>query len=245
MSERAVSEVLSFVLVFALILSAIALVSVGGVGSLEDARDNEQMDNAERAFDVLADNMADLHQRGAPSRATEVNLKDAQLLTGDNVTMTVTVDDTGGSQIFSESWKIRPIVYDGNDERQIVYTAGAVFRTSRDGGLRVRDPPLVFTDRHVLITVVGVNRPTVESYGESTVLVRTNHRNVDTEFENRASEVGEVCIDVTGSRSDLWDDYFESAGLTAAGSDHCYSPASGGINRVYVVYHDIRVNIDQ
>lgn len=245
MSDRAVSEVLSFTLVFALIVSSVAIVSVGGLGSLQDARDAEQMENAERAFDVLADNVADLHQQGAPSRATEISLSQAQLATEDNVTMTVEVDDSGSD--FTQSWEIRPLVYSGTQERELVYEAGAVFRTNRNSGLVVSDPPLVVDDDRVLLSVIGLNSPGVQSLGGSTVLVRTNHRQASIAYTNTTGGINSLKVTVDSPRSGLWAEYFESNGFscTGGGPVECTHDNPGSLERVYVVYHDIGVAIDQ
>lgn len=247
MTDRAVSEVLSFILVFTLIIASITLISVGGLGSLQDARNAEQLNNAERAFDILSDNIADMYQRGAPSRATEISLGEAQLRTADNVTMTVEVQE-GGTYSRVGQWQIRPLEFEGDEERKIVYEAGGVYRTNRDGGLRIRDPPLLVTDNHALITVVGINRPEKQSLGGSTVLVRANHRSNDIAYRDTDSNAEEIRVNVTGPRSDLWEQYLEEEkGFTCtAGDDWCvYDPGSGNFNRVYVVYHDIGIEIDQ
>ena len=68
---RGVSEVISFVLVFSLIAATVALVYVSGIGGLESTRSSQRVTNAERAFDVLHDNIANIHRRCTPSRATE------------------------------------------------------------------------------------------------------------------------------------------------------------------------------
>jgi hypothetical protein len=145
-------------------------------------------------------------------------------------------------------WQIRPIEFEGEGERKIVYEAGGVYRTNPDGGLRLRDPPLVVTDTHALITVVGVNRPQTQSLGGSTVLVRANHRETDTAYHDTDSNAEKIRVNVTGPRSDLWERYLEEEkGFNCAtGDDWCvYDPGSSNFNRVYVVYHDIGVNIDQ
>lgn len=249
MSDRAVSEVLSFTLVFTLIVASIALISVGGLGSLQDVRDVEQLESAERAFDVLADNVADIHQRGAPSRATEISLGESQLRTGDNVTMEVTLDGGSGGLPTTLSKRIRPVVYEGNDDRRIVYEAGAVFRTNRDGGVVVREPPLVVDEKRMLVTVVGVNRPNVQSLSGSTVLVRMNHRGSNVFYRNRSADVDSVQITMSSTpRASLWAEVYSRYGfsctLPSQTSVECtYNP--GNIDRVYVVYHDVRVNIDK
>jgi len=247
MTERGVSEVLSFILVFTLIIASITLISVGGLGSLQDARNAEQLNNAERAFDILSDNVADMYQRGAPSRATEISLGEAQLRTADNVTMTVEVKEEGSPYTRVGQWRIRPIAFEGTADRKIVYEAGGVYRTNRDGGRRIRDPPLLVTDNHALLTVVGVNRPEKQSLGGSTVLVRANHRDTDIAYRDTDANAEAIRVNVTGPRSTLWERYLEAEkGFTCnAGDDWCVYDPSGNFNRAYVVYHDIRVNIDQ
>lgn len=246
MSDRGVSEVLSFVLVFTLIITSITLVSVGGLESLQDARDAEQLNSAERAFDILSDNIEDMYRRGAPSRATEISLGEAQLRTGDNVTMTVEIRE-GGAYSRVGQWEIRPLVFESNEERKIVYEAGAVYRTNRDGGLRIREPPLVVTDTHALVTVVGVNRPETQSLGGSTVLVRANYRDTGVAYNDTDGNAQAVRVNVTGPRSALWERYLEEEkGFTCnSGDDWCVYTPSGNFSRAYVVYHDIEVNIDQ
>lgn len=247
MADRAVSEVLSFALVFSLIVASIILVSVSGLGALQNARDAEQMENAERAFDVLSDNIADLHKQGAPSRATEVSLGEASLRTGENTTISVQVHD-GTAPKDVGTWEIRPIIYAGNQERELVYEAGAVYRTNRDSGVQKRTPPILVSDDRVLITVVGTTASGQQSLGGSTVLVRTNHRNSNVSFADTGGNIEHVNISVDSDprREELWQSYFEREGFTCAANGWCnFTSSSGDIQRTYVVYHDIAVEIDQ
>lgn len=259
MSERAVSEVVSYVLVFALIVSAVGIISVSGFASLQDTRNAEQVANAERAYDVMANNIADIYRRGAPGRATEINLGDARISTADNITMSVEVsDDDGSSWESAGSWPIRPIVYTGDEERELVYEAGAVFRTSRDGGIRIRDPPFVVQEDQVLISVVGINRPNAQSLSGSTVLVRARQGQPDQEpspttmeYANSSDSITDVRVTIEETpRFELWRTYFENNGFDCPGSgvpvECTFDPDSAStIDRVYVVHHDITVNIDQ
>ncbi len=94
-TDRAVSETISFVLVFSLIVASVGAVYAIGVSELEATRDAERIENAQRAFDVLADNVDDVLE-GAPSRGTEVKLAEATLRSADDASMNVTVDPEGG-----------------------------------------------------------------------------------------------------------------------------------------------------
>ena len=92
-NHRAVSEIIGFVLVFSLILGTITIVYVGGLSGLDDARNAERVNNAERAFDVMANNFQQMGRGDAPNRATEIKLADAQLTTTPN--RAVNVNRTG------------------------------------------------------------------------------------------------------------------------------------------------------
>lgn len=250
MSERAVSEVVSYILVFALIVSAVGIVSVSGLSTLQDVRNDEQINNAERAFDVLSDNLADIHRRNAPSRATEISLDQAKLSTGDNVTMTVTVSNSTGPAR-SDQWRLRPIVYSGSEDRQLVYEAGAIFRTSGSGsdGIRVQNPPFVVSRNRVLISIPGTNRPNRQAISGTTVLVRGQNDGRSVAFNGTALDIETVNVTLDGTpRAGLWEAYFEGRGFQCdvSGTDRVdcdYAPETT-IQQVYVVYHNIDVEIE-
>lgn len=250
MSDRAVSEVVSYVLVFALVVSAVGIVSVSGLSTLQETRNDEQMANAEKAFSVLADNLADVHRRDAPSRATEISLGEASLETGENVTMYVNVSETGSWE--NDSWTVRPLVYTGDEDRQLVYEAGAVFRTSEGGGVRIQNPPFVVSEDRVLIPVVGLNRPDPQAVAGSTVLVRARQRqdSPTVAYSSTANDADSVTVGMRGtSQPGLWEEYLQGVGFTdcsVSGDDvECtFTPSSGSIDHTYVVYHDIAVSIE-
>ena len=248
MSERAVSEVVSYVLVFGLVVSAVGIVSVSGLETLQDRRDAEQMENAERAFDVLADNVADIHRRGAPSRATEINLGEAELATGANVTVQVGVDEGSGSFATVVDRPVRPVVYSGEGDRRLVYEAGAVFRTGPDGGVRVHDPPFVVHEERVFLPVVGLNSPVRQTLGGSTVLVRTRERATRLAYNDTEATVERVRVRIRDSaQQSLWNDYLSAEGFSCTPSGDtltCVFDPGGttAVDRVYVVDHDINVS---
>jgi FlaG/FlaF family flagellin (archaellin) len=205
--DRGVSEVLGFTLVFALILAMVAFVSVVGFGDLDDARQFEQTNNAERAFDVLADNMDDVLLRGAPSRATEVKLTDSTVYFTDQVSINVTGTDASGND-FAREYSYEPLVYEGESGTRIIYSAGAVFRAQREGGRVVRDPSFVLERDRVHIPMAVTQSRESTSIGGSTVRIRAQAalRNLDL---HETGGVSDVTINVTSPRRNLWRAYFE------------------------------------
>jgi len=143
-SDRGVSDVIGFVLIFALITSTVAIVYTFGFSGLQDARQEERISNAERVFDILADNIGDLQHRGAPSRATETKLSEASLGYDDETTVTVEVTNAPSTPRFSTN--IDPVVYSPTGSRvQLVYENGAVLRERQGtGGVVLERPGSVF-----------------------------------------------------------------------------------------------------
>ena len=215
MADRAVSETLGFVLVFALITSTVGVVYVSGIGGLTDARNAEQVNNAERAFDVLADNMADIHQRNAPSRATEIKLADAQLGYDEHTELSVEVLSSGNT----DRVKIAPIVYTDDSGSEIVYEAGAVVRTDPNGGaVMKREPKMVFRvddggDRVAIIPFIQTRTGDTGGIGGSTtVLVRGKHAisEVLTARTSGGPYTVTFTLDTTSSRALVWKRYLEA-----------------------------------
>ncbi|QGX94528.1 hypothetical protein EI982_06870 [Haloplanus rallus] len=174
MTDRAVSDVLSFVLVFSLITASVGLVSVVGLGSLQDARNAERIDNGERAFEVLADNHGDIVHGGAPSRATEIKLAETTLTLGDTSDSEVTLEN-GSVPGTVES---RSITFGRSGESLdsgVVYEMGAVIRVDRGGAAMRREPPFYFDEDRTVIHYVALESRTGDIQrrsGSTTVLVR-------------------------------------------------------------------------
>ncbi|MFC6836127.1 DUF7289 family protein [Halomarina ordinaria] len=218
MTDRAVSEVLSFVLVFSVVVSVVGLVYVSGFAGLETARSAEQVDNAERAFDVLADNMADIHHHRAPSRKTEVKLADAQLqYSGTTTEFDVTVggvtDDEGALRHFRA--ETTPIVYSAGSDTDVVYDGGAVVRRDGDYARVTRAPPIRTTDDGTLVVqYVQTNARERGVSGSRTVLVRgerTRSEILVTDEDSTESGDLTVTMNVTtaSERVGAWESYLE------------------------------------
>lgn len=218
MTDRGVSEVVSFALVFSLIVSTVLVISVAGLGTLRDVRDAEQGNNAVRAMDVLADNVADIYRRGAPSRATEIDLKKSSLSIGDPVTINVSGEDTdlASNPDFVLKRDTVPIVYHVTDETTVVYEAGAVFRMRNDGGVMVRDPEYVLGTGRTAIQVLVFDGPTGRTVAGSTVLIRASHDETSLVVANTTGAWNVVRYNVTSPRYEQWYDYLvDKPGVTS------------------------------
>lgn len=245
MSEsRGVSDVVGFTLVFALILAMVTLVTVVGFGDLSTIRAVEQTDNAQRAFDVVADNIADVVIRGAPSRATEIKLTDATLYAGDPVLINVTASDSSGvvpPLTANATYEVRPIVYEGQRETNIVYSAGAVFRVQREGGIVVRDPPFVLDDDRIHFPMALTQSRGADSIGGSTIRLRAVATQRALDVYETGTPYDTLDINITSPRYELWAEYLRGEpGTTNCNTDAttesvtCDLTAGGAPNRLSI-----------
>lgn len=216
--RRGVSESLGFILVFGIIVSMTSLVYVTGFADLQDTRDFEQANNAERAFNVLKANVEDVNQRGAPSRGTEVKLTDSKLYTADPVSINVTVHESGdplNNATFSPN--VSPIVYEG-DDGVIVYSNGAIFRKSSGGVAMVEQPAFVVSDDRVVMSLVQTypEGGMQSMSGSKTVLVRTLNDHSDgisDVLDEPDADEYNVTVTIVTPRADAWARYFEDEGF--------------------------------
>lgn len=222
MNERAVSETLGYVLVFALVTTTVGVVYATGFSGLDDARQAEQLTNMERAFDVFADNLEDIYRREAPSRATEIKLAGGAVGASGPVTVEVNVTDTQNvSNNASFAMSTKPFIY-RNEDTEIVYSAGAVFRSDRGRSTMLLEPGWVIDQEATVIPYV-VTYPASANRslgGQTTVLVVAQRQahTVRGPFEANTG-TGRVNVTVTSPRAQAWQSYFEAEGLTPVDSD--------------------------
>jgi len=242
LSDRAVTEVLGYALIFGLVITTVGFITVLGMPELEEVQRTEQAANAERAFNVVGDNMAAVYERNAPSRATEIDLGGSKMYYGENVSMGVEID---GTEVANRSF--RPVVLDVNDRTDLVFEGGALFRNQTDGGVVLEEPPLLLKNDRVHVPIVQTTAPAIESAGGTTVLLRGESRARSVEA-SRQSGPSDVTITITNSpRYELWQRYFEESSAV----DSCTVDAAtqsvecdiDGVETVYVTRQQISISL--
>lgn len=242
MGDRGVSDAIGFVLVFGIIVSTIGVVYVAGFRSLDDARQFERMNNAERAFDVLDDNVEDVTHRGAPSRATEVKLGGATLRVGEPIVVNVTVERASDpSKNGSWEFAVSPIVFQATDSNAVVYSMGASFRESRGGTTMTGAPGFVLSSDRVHLPIVRTRPISGDSLsGSTTVLIRTEQSTSQILASNDTAS--NVVVNVSTPRADAWRTYFQNNGPAsttcpaATNNDTFVSCEMADVDRVFLTY---------
>lgn len=240
--SRAASELVGFVLVFSIVILSVVLVSVAGYQGLDQSRDAEQVNNAERGFDLLADDIDDVARRGAPSRSTELRVADADVSVGDPILVSVSGHPVGNTTTtIDEQYALRTLVYDADTGSQVVYAGGAVVRTDRNGAVLLREPSLLVSQNGTALTLVQL-RPadTVGVGGSGTVQLRVTGDEPElTVAEPSPHNVTVAVTTANAASADAWERYFE--GLAAdTPSLTCSRPTADTVSctwttdRVYV-----------
>ncbi|MFB6146826.1 MAG: hypothetical protein ABEJ08_03990 [Halobacteriaceae archaeon] len=224
MSERGQTETIGFVLVFTLIMLSVGAVYLTGFSGLQASRDAEQVNNVERAFDVLADNLAEIYRNGAPSRATELRVPGGSIGFGGSTTVTVAVENTmNASDNTTVVASADPVVYESQGGAKIVYAQGAVFRERSGGSVMLSSPDwLIDQDRSVLplvVTYASGNQTSMAGSGSILVVANRETRRVAGVFRTNDSASARVAVTVDSDRADAWKQYFEDEGLTAVDAD--------------------------
>lgn len=242
MSDRGQTETLGFVLVFALITASIGLVYASGFTGLNEVREFEQVNNAERAFEVLADNIEDITHRNAPSRSTEIKLANAELRIADPIQIEINDPDSD----FNNSYDVRPVIYDPDTGTELVYVQGAVIRSQSSGGVVVMEGTFVIDENRTVIPVVQTRLAGDGSIsGSTTILLRADSAGAILAQANDTAG-NKVWFNITSPRAATWRNH-----ITATYDDATCEPVSGETvachvttDRVYVVVYQIDLSIE-
>jgi hypothetical protein len=208
--RRGVSQLIGFVLVFAIVVTMVGVTYAAGVGSLGALRNAEQANNAERGFQSLSHNVDDIVYGDATRRVTSIKLGGGTLRYGDSVRMNLTVVEENAS--YEASY--RPLVYESENGERFVYSGGMVSRGRDSGYAVIRPPPFrVGTDTVVPYLVTrSTGSSTGSVSGRTTVAIRTSLGGRQ-EFARHTDGPYTVRFNVTTSRTAIWHRTLESHGL--------------------------------
>lgn len=235
--ERGVSNLVGFVLTFAVIIASIGLVSTVGLDQLNDYRQQQELKNGERVMQLLAQNFDSIQNGRAVLRRGTVELGGGGIRQVQGTAFDVTV------QTPSDSWseRITPgtLVYENGDER-LAYESGAAFRGSQSGSFLIDRPTLRCSSDSAYLSFVsltglesdrGGGRLELTSKEGTRELLYPRSRNSG--LTDRAATSVEITVD--SSFSNAWADYFEETEWQpVASSDNTYQCQVGPSGSVYV-----------
>ena len=210
--ERAVSDVVGYVLVFALVTATLAAVFTIGFVGLEERQNAERVENVERAFDVLGDNIRDIQRYEDPSRATEIRLNGGSMSLETHTELVLEYENASGTFEYQRI-TMSTLTY-SNGERTVAYEGGAWFRADGDRGTMRSPPRFVAEDGQTVLPVVRLldrgERSTVR--GDETVQVGAETRGSRTLRypDPESGNVTEIRLRIESPYADAWRTYFET-----------------------------------
>lgn len=219
--DRAVSDVVSFVIVFALIITSIGAVTTFGLGTLSDVASSERTAATERAFVALSNNIDELERGTSPATAGDISAADASLGVTDDSILNVSVSGTG----FNDSIRLGALQY-RTASSTISYLGGGVFRTERGGTTVVSAPSIQCTAEHAVVSLVNVTVDGSPSVGGGTVRVVANYEETTVSFPTtRGTQTATTGVEVE-TTDPRWSQYFEThSGWQGTGPYTCPAEA--------------------
>ena len=191
---RAQSEVLSYILVFAIIIAALSVVSVFGVTALEQVQEKTVADNGEFAMQNLEADIGELYHGTSTSESTELSLGSASLETGSPVTIEVSGSTPLRGSV-SGSWTYRPIAY-RSDAADIVYDNSMVVREQDRGAVAVSEPLFELSDEQTVVPVVRTVASGPQSVSGGTYEIATTEVGTETLIQTSQSPPASTVVDV-------------------------------------------------
>lgn len=215
MTKRGQSEILGYVIVFSIIAASVGFIYVTGFPALENSQEAMATNNVETAFDVMDDNVRDITQEGAPSRATEVRIAGGRLFVGEPTQINVSVENMthpdDNVSISSDTW---PVIYQDEAGRTVTYVSGAIIRGNGSESVMADGPNWELGDGRTIMPL-QIMTPRGQPRGisgETTVLlVNKLHVRAYTQTLNARGHGAEVNITVTSDRWSAWEEYFLEA----------------------------------
>lgn len=215
LDERAVSDVVGYVLVFALVTATIGTVFAVGFVGVEERQNAERVANVERAFDVLDDNVRDLQRYEDPSRATEIRLSGGTLSLEAETTMTLEYENSSGVFEYGNSpipGSMSTLTYT-NGDTTLAYEGGAWFRVDGDRATMRSPPRFVSNDNQTVLPVVRLLRESGAEpiRADGTVQVSTATRGSRTlQYpEPEPGDVDAIRLRIESPYADAWADHFD------------------------------------
>ena len=205
--DRGVSEVLGFVLVFGIVIGSVGLLSVVGFQTMTEYQEGEQLRNAERGMDALADNFNDVLQSdGIDERSGELALREGTVTTGgDGATLKIEVDGDPIEIDEDEEISLGSFEYSVSGRADtIAYEGGGVFRGDSSGDVPISEPP-IRCDSERGVAVVSL----VVIDAEERSLASSNVQEFTAVKQETHTEFGDnVTIEFTedSTYQDSWDD---------------------------------------
>lgn len=218
--RRGVSNMVGFILIFAIILTGATLAMTIGQGTITDISADEQTRNADRAMTLLGQDINHLGFTRAASSESAINLNDAQFRYENDSEVVITVEnESAAGTPFQRNVSTGSLVYDMG-ETVLRYENGLVIRSDSGNAVALTDMELSCNDDRAIVSIVtlrgnedrqvGGGRVTIDTFLNETAVVYPQNRT----GVNSSTYATNVSLDVTSNHEEVWEDRMEASEWT-------------------------------
>ena len=178
--DRGVSESLGHILVFAIVITGIAIIVLFGGNILEDAKSQSNFQSIEQGLTVVQSDIKRVALEKNPVKVTRMHLEGGTIFSNTNSGM-ITIDYNGVNVYRNYTGLIK---YDcGKDMRSISIEDGGLWKRYYDDGTDIIvSKPRIFTSdntRTLLINVIRMNAEPFSSSGSGTLNIELRYKDTN------------------------------------------------------------------
>lgn len=218
--DDGVSEAVSYVLIFGLIIAGSSLVILQAGPAISNTQDEQIAENSKRAAVLLQERVNEMVRQDAPSREVSVDVQDIRVGVGgmEPARFNITATKTSGSVVDVADMETDPVYIQktaGKIDQTAAYENGAVLLGQRDRPetwTMSSRPSWAIRTNSSTGEVRSVFLSTVATEGNGAVSGQRSSARIVFETVGRESvtlrDVDEIEISVESPRSGAWEEYF-------------------------------------
>jgi hypothetical protein len=209
--EKAVSESIGFIYIFAIVMLSMSLIYMMGYPTLQSSMDACTFESSQQSFIILQSNMKMVAFNQAPIKNLNIQLQSATISIAENSDITI---DYAGDTIHCVSGVIE---YQQQD-MFITYENGGVWKRYSDGGIMVSKPRIYSTTMNgTSYTTIGIVslQGTSSFSGDGIANIRMQH---NSSVINRTQIPVDVKLSINSTYGQQWKDFLEGIGFTTTNS---------------------------
>lgn len=262
--DTAVSEAISYVLIFGLISLGVALITLQGGPALESAEDTQIDENAERAMTLVSDRLSEMADTDAPRREVTVQGHSELTFGVGSLESTTRVNTTLHNETTGESVSYETVtdpVYVQTPRRTILYENGAtvVGQQGIEDSWSMTDRPSLVTaftnqtgyaDSLFIRQIATTGSGSISGAGTQSFVFEATSERTERGFEDAALEIDDINITITSPRSGAWGSYLQRLNDTVNGTQYVSGAPELGSDQVRLSMEEfgedgVRINYDE
>lgn len=211
-NEEAVSEVLGFVYIFAIVVLSMSIVFVIGYPMLQTSMDESIFESTQQSFIVLQSNMKMVGFDQVPVKSMKIQLNGATLSVIQNSNLTIETNDSGVLE--DVSGPIGEIEYQKNN-KAIIFENGGVWKKYPNGNITV-SIPRIYAGKDkttgINFTTIGIVSVLGESStgGQGIAVLNMVHNESRI---NKNQTLVNVTLWINSTYASGWKEYLEDTGF--------------------------------